>query len=61
MRATGGGRRAVGARIFPPHGCCGDVRRGVAGVGCGGGSSGDGLGRFGHCFRLIRKDTNPRP
>ena len=50
MRATERGRRAVGARIFPPHGRCGCVCRGVAGVGCGGGSFGNGLGWFGNCF-----------
>ena len=41
------------APIFPPHGRCGGVCRGVAGVGCGGGSSGDGLGWFGDCFGSV--------
>ena len=60
MRTTGGGRRAVVARIFPPHGRCGGVCRGVAGVGCCDGSFGCGLGWIGGCFELSvpqRKST----
>ncbi len=56
MRATGGGRRAVGARIFPPHGRCGGVCRGVAGVGCGGGSFGGGLAGSGAVLRPFGDD-----
>ena len=41
------------APIFPPHGRCGGVCRGVVGVGCGGGSFGGGWGGFGGCLGSI--------
>ena len=49
------------ARMFPPHGRCGGVCRGVAGGGGGGGSFGRGLAWVGGCFGRISKYVNPQP
>jgi hypothetical protein len=47
MRAPTARRPTPVACILQTHGCCGGVCRGVAGVGCGGGSFAGGLGLFG--------------